>query len=93
MEPPRVESEDSGLYLGEQKIAELTGNSVSFQLPPQTSNQVVLHLKTRIWKPSELIQGSQDHRLLGVQVSEIRMNAGQPGNKIFLANNGEWVEE
>lgn len=93
LEPPRVETEASGLYLGGERIAGLKGNSVVFQLPPQESDRVTLTLKTKGWKPAELIQGSGDDRLLGVQVYEIKMKSGQPGSKVFFANNGEWIEQ
>ncbi|MFA5193006.1 MAG: glycosyl hydrolase family 28-related protein [Verrucomicrobiia bacterium] len=85
-------SSDAGLYLGGKKIAslEVGTTTLTAELPPSHTEQIILKVVCAGWVPSRLNPASKDGRTLGVQLSEITMRAKGAGKRVFQANTGEW---
>jgi len=91
--PPETLDSESGLYLGEKRIAKLPASGVSVitaTLPPSPADKVTLTLRCKGWVPREHVPGSQDDRTLGALVFAITMRAKGAGAQMFNANTGEW---
>ena len=91
---PQAESPEAGLYLGDKRMAELDRNTstLTAELPPCESDQLVLELRCHGWVPKDLVAGSDDQRTLGVSVFTITMRAADGAARMFHANRGEWEE-
>lgn len=90
--PKQAVSPEAGLYLNEKRLAAFapSAQTLAVELPPATSEQIVLKLVCAGWMPSRIHAGSQDNRTLGVQLHEILMKAADAGPRIFQANTGDW---
>jgi hypothetical protein len=63
------------------------------QLPPSSSDRIVLELRCRGWVPKQLHAGSKDDRILGMQVYSVKMRARDAGSRVFDANKGDWSRQ
>ncbi len=89
--PSQVLGPEAGLYLGGKQIAPLTsGLTLKAELLAANEEVVELELRCTGWVPAQVIAGSGDSRTLGVQLSEIRMQAADAGTNLFDANVGKW---
>ncbi|MHB8972744.1 MAG: glycosyl hydrolase family 28-related protein [Pirellulaceae bacterium] len=93
--PPQAESPETGLYLGDQRIAALdrSTSSLTVELPGCATDQLILDLRCQGWVPQVLQPESNDNRTLGVTVFAITMRATDAGERVFNANLGEWRAE
>ena len=90
--PPAAIAPESGLYLGGKRLCALTnGAPVTVSLPPSREDRVTVELRCQGWVPQQVIPGSQDTRVLGLQVFVVTMQAAGAGPKCFNANTGQWV--
>jgi hypothetical protein len=91
--PKEAESSHAGLYLDGKRVAALApgASTLVAQLPPSSSERIVLELRCRGWVPKQLHAGSKDDRLLGLEVYSATMRAAGAGSRIFDANKGEWI--
>ncbi len=90
---PQAESPDAGLYLEGRRLAALPKGAgvLKAELPPSTSDQIVLELRCNGWVPRELTPGSNDPRTLGVLGRSLTMRAAGAPDRLFDANTGDWV--
>jgi hypothetical protein len=93
--PAQAEADDAGLYFNDQRLATLSSKSpaLAVDLPPQSADRITLELRCRGWVPRERHPGSNDDRTLGVSTFQVEMCAGDAPPKIFLANQGQWLDE
>jgi hypothetical protein len=83
---------DAGIYLGDQKLADLPAEGpITAEIPAQTVDHVRLELRCHGWVPQDTNPGSKDPRTLGLQVFTITVKAAEAGSKVFSANRGEWL--
>jgi hypothetical protein len=92
--PKSAESADGGLYLDDKRIVLLSQSStLTAALPPPSGDHLRLELRCRGWSPRQEIPGSQDARMLGLQVFTVTLRAEGAGDRVFHANTGHWLEE
>ncbi len=89
--PQQAESPDAGLFLEGRRIAELPKGStvLKAQLPPSSSDKVILELRCREWVPQKVFPESRDPRSLGISVYSILMRAEGAKDTIFDVNKWE----
>ena len=93
-------SEKAGVFLGDKKLAALNYGvgDVTFTLEPtpddvNADSEIVLDVRCLGWRPCELRENLKDSRLLGVQLSLVKVKSiGTSVEKTFDANTGQWVE-
>ncbi|HWI58098.1 MAG TPA: glycosyl hydrolase family 28-related protein [Bacillota bacterium] len=91
--PAQAVSAGAGLYWNGKQLAPLTNGSVlKATLPPVSRDTIELELRTKGWVPQQVMTGSGDPRVLGVQVFDVRMKAEGAAEPIFDANTGKWLE-
>ena len=90
--PAAALSPDAGLYLDGRRIATFApgARTLSAELPPSRTGQLVLKLSCAGWSPARLNPASHDERTLGVSLSEITLRATGAGRRVFEANLGAW---
>jgi hypothetical protein len=93
--PKEAESPEAGLYLDGKRIAAISHKTTTLvgELPPSSSERIVLELRCRGWIPRQLHPGSKDDRTLGVQAYSVSMRARDAGARLFDANKGQWGPE
>jgi hypothetical protein len=93
--PEQAGSPEAGLYLEGKRIAVVQAGTTAVlaQLPPSTSDRIVLGLRCRGWVPKDSVQGSKDDRTLGVTVYSVLMRAKGAADRIFDANTGGWAKD
>ncbi|MCX8109235.1 MAG: hypothetical protein N3G20_10565, partial [Verrucomicrobiae bacterium] len=90
--PRHALSDESGLYLADQRIAPLSNTNVlKVHVPASGSDRVQLRLRARGWIPSKVIAGSTDSRILGVRVFRVTVKTDGAGSRIFDANTGRFA--
>lgn len=84
---------DAGIYLDGKRIAviEKGASRVTGEIPAAKSDRIVLEVRCRGWVPKQVIAGSNDERVLGIQVFTVTMRASGAGERLFLANTGKWL--
>jgi len=92
--PGHAVGADSGLYLGDRRLAPLpeAGALLTAELPPAAADRARLELRCQGWVPQQLIPGSADPRTLGVQLFSITVKTADAGETAFNANTGTPVE-
>ena len=95
--PEHAIGPESGLYLGEERIANLAsggaGNmTVKAVLAPQAKDVATITLRVKDWIPSQVGANENDDRRLGVQVFSVTLRAKGADKRLFDANTGEWGE-
>lgn len=68
----------AGVYANGRKIAAFAkdgAQTVSGVLPPCKTGSVTLQIRCRAWVPRQEVKGSQDTRILGVSLYNVRMEA------------------
>jgi len=92
--PEQAVSAEAGLYLDGKRLTPLNRGTVpTTTLPVSATERVRLELRCQGWVPQQAIAGSSDARTLGVQVFSVTVRAAQVGERVFLANTGEWVAQ
>jgi hypothetical protein len=93
--PPQAASPEAGLYLGEKKLADISPQTKSLDvpLPPQDDTKVVLELRCRGWVPRDLQINPQDDRTLGVSVYSLEMTAADGDPRVFSVDEGDWMQQ
>ena len=92
--PEKALIPDAGLFVGGRKIAPLDRNApMKVILPKTEGTNLVLEIRCNQWCPQKEVTGSQDSRLLGIQVFSINMRGDAAGENIFSANTGLWLNE
>lgn len=90
-------AEDAGIYLGDQKLADLPSqpgrNFLTIELPPAEEDEIVLSVKPKIWVPAETLEGSGDMRPLGIALRTMTLQADGAPERLFNANDGTWYSE
>ena len=90
--PQQALTPEAGLYLESKKIASLqASHEVTARLPSCPGDKVRLELRAGGWVPQQVIAGSADTRILGVQVFRVTMRSASGGKSIFNANTGRWL--
>jgi hypothetical protein len=86
--PTHAIGADSGLYLGDARLAPLPegGTPLQASLPPATSDRARLELRCQGWVPQQRLPGSADPRTLGLQLFSITLKAADAGPEVFRAN-------
>lgn len=84
---------DAGIYLDGKRIAviEKGASRVTGEIPAAKSERIVLEVRCRGWVPKQVIAGSNDERVLGIQLFTVTMRASGAGERLFLANTGKWL--
>jgi hypothetical protein len=90
--PKEADSSEAGLYLDGRRLAVLrAGDSrVTVDLPPVSSDRILLELRCRGWVPKRSVAGSKDERTLGITAFRAVMRARDAGPRVFDLNGGEW---
>ena len=90
--PKQAASPEAGLYLDGKRIAPiLYGKStIEAELPAAASGHIALELRCHGWVPKELLPGSNDDRVLGINLYRVTMRAAEAGEREFSANAGRW---
>ncbi len=87
-------SPDAGVYLGDQKLADLPAvrgiAELVFTLPPQKNDMAELKIKAKSWRPCD-VESSGDARTLSVALHRIELTSGRKTTRVYNANSGEWV--
>jgi hypothetical protein len=87
--PARAVSPDAGLYLDGKQLAPLKSETLlKTILPPPKSDTIELELRSKGWVPKEVLAGSGDPRVLGVQLFSVVMEAEGAASQVFDANTG-----
>jgi hypothetical protein len=90
--PEQAAGPANGVYLGTQRIIDLSGKTglvtLSGRIPAQHKDRVVLTIKVKTWKPKDSIPGSDDARELGVSMRAVTMKADGTTASEFNANKG-----
>ena len=85
--PTQALAPEAGVYLDGKQLAPLRSEAaVDIALPPGTGESVRLELRSPGWVPKRVLTGSQDLRVLGVQVYRLTMRAAGSTNSPFRAN-------
>jgi hypothetical protein len=58
-------------------------------LPPARGDTIELELRSKAWVPKEVLAGSGDPRILGVQLFSVAMEAEGAAPQVFDANTGQ----
>ena len=91
--PKQAVSPNAGLYLDDKRLAsfEAGNKTLNVELPPSRTGQIILKVVCAGWVPVHLNHASSDDRTLGLQLSEVTMQAKTAGRRLFHMNTGEWV--
>gem|GEM_PF-185406 len=69
--PSHLPAGSFGVYLNDQKLAELVAGKTEFTVPAQSAEEVCLEIRGPGWVPAQRDPRSRDVRVLGVQVFSI----------------------
>ncbi len=84
-----------GLYLDGKQIAPLPseGSTLTAELPPSSTDRLVLELRSHGWVPKEQTPGSTDDRVIGVELYSVTMRAKDAPAALLNANTGDWIQQ
>jgi hypothetical protein len=89
--PPQALGPETGLYVAGRLVAPLKNEpALTTTLPPTDGDTLEAELRCQGWVPQKAIPGSNDPRVLGVQVYRLAMEAEGAGAAIFNANTGQF---
>ena len=92
--PGHAFSPDAGLYFDGKLLAPLKSqSSLEATLPPVSGEGIDLELRCKGWVPMQVIAGSGDPRLLGVQAFSLMMKADGAAARVLDANTGQTSNE
>jgi hypothetical protein len=93
--PQAAASPEAGLYLDRKRLVSFEPGAITLTvgLPPAEADPIILKVLCTGWVPARVNRASKDDRTLGVQLSEITMQAKDAGNRIYQANTGEWSNQ
>ena len=89
--PKALQDAEVNLVCQDQTLGRLQPGKTTVEIPPQSTDRVTVEIRTPTWVPRKLIPGSQDDRELGIQVFSVLMSAEGTSERVFNANNGEWI--
>jgi hypothetical protein len=88
--PAPALSPDAGLYRDGKLLAPLKSQSaLKATLAPASGDSLELELRCKGWVPGQVLAGSGDPRVLGVQVFGLVMEAEGAAAEVFDANTGQ----
>lgn len=92
-----ITAPESGLYLGDQRIASLSESTTEGTLSGTfhaEADAAHLTLRTETWRPKDTVPGSDDARDLGVSVHAVSIvEEGQESAPLYNANSGEVIAQ
>ncbi|MCX7015534.1 MAG: glycosyl hydrolase family 28-related protein [Candidatus Sumerlaeota bacterium] len=90
--PETAMSEDAGLYLGGERLAQFEAGDSTLRVDLPATDKDVLRLEARCrgWRPNDNDPKNRDARLLGIRLYSVEMRARDAGEAVFNANTGEW---
>jgi hypothetical protein len=94
--PAKAVDPGNGLYLGERRIAEFPAPEgtavITAVIPAQKEDRVELAVRGKVWVVESKAINPNDARPLSVAIRRLTMDASRPGQRLFDANSGAWVE-
>jgi hypothetical protein len=90
--PAAAATPEAGLYLSGQRLCGLTNGATAVAIPAGTSERLALELRSALWVPQKTVPGSHDPRSLGVQAFSVTLRSAAAGERVFRANDGEWLD-
>jgi len=88
--PASALNAEAGLYVGGKRVAPLKSEAVlAAELPPAEGDTLEAEIRCQGWVPQKTNSGSQDPRVLGVQLFRVAMKAEGAGAGSFNANTGQ----
>jgi len=91
--PPAALTPATGLYYEGRRLGALTNGTTVVDLPPVPGERITLELRSGVWVPQKAIPNSQDPRTLGVQLFAVSMRSSNASDRVFRANDGQWLEK
>ena len=91
--PGAAATPEPGLFLDGRRLAAITNGTTVVSLPAAKGERLALELRSGLWVPGKVTASSQDQRTLGVQVFAITVRSTAAGERVFRANNGQWLEK
>jgi len=89
--PKALDNAEITLVSSGQTLGNVQRETTTVTLPPQSSDHVMIEIRTPTWVPQKVIPRSQDQRELGIQVFSVVMKADGAKDQVFNANIGEWL--